>query len=87
MPWAPRWAVAATALFVVQLVFNAIWSPVFFGLEAPKLGLAVIAALLVALATLIAFWRIDRLAGVLLVPYLMWICYATALNAAIVALN
>ncbi len=78
----------ATALFVVQLTFNAIWSPVFFGLEAPKLGLAVIVALLISLAaTLIAFWQIDRLAGLLLVPYLAWICYATALNAAIVALN
>ena len=72
----------------MQLAFNAIWSPVFFGLEAPKLGLAVIAALLVSLAaTLIAFWRIDRLAGLLLAPYLVWVCYATALNAAIVALN
>jgi len=78
----------AATLFGVQLALNAIWSPVFFGMEAPKLGLAVIAALLVALvATLIAFWRIDRLAGLLLVPYLAWICYATALNAAIVALN
>jgi len=77
-----------TALFVVQLAFNAIWSPVFFGMEAPKLGLAVIVALLISLAaTFIAFWRIERLAGLLLVPYLGWICYATALNAAIVALN
>jgi benzodiazapine receptor len=78
----------AIALFVVQLALNAIWSPVFFGLEAPKLGLAVIAALLIALtATLVAFWRIDRLAGLLLAPYLVWICFATALNAAVVALN
>jgi benzodiazapine receptor len=78
----------ATALFILQLAFNAIWSPLFFGMEAPKLALAVIVALLIALAaTLIAFWRIDRLAGLLLVPYLAWICYATALNAAIVALN
>ena len=78
----------ATVLFVVQLALNAIWSPVFFGLEAPRLGLAVIVALLVSLpATIAAFWRTDRLAGLLLVPYLVWICYATALNAAIVTLN
>jgi benzodiazapine receptor len=78
----------AVVLFVAQLALNAIWSPVFFGMEAPKLGFAVIVALLIALAaTLIAFWRIDRLAGLLLAPYLAWICYATALNAAIVALN
>ena len=78
----------AVALFGVQLAFNAIWSPVFFGLEAPKLALAIIVALLVSLAaTLAAFWRIDRLAALLLAPYLVWVCYATALNAAIVALN
>ena len=78
----------AMAVFVVQLALNAIWSPVFFGLEAPRLGLAVIIMLLVALtATLAMFWRIDRLAALLLAPYLAWVCYATALNAAIVALN
>jgi benzodiazapine receptor len=78
----------ATALFVVQLAFNAIWSPVFFGLKAPKLGFAVVVALLISLAaTLVAFWRIDRLAGLLLAPYLVWVCYATALNAAIAVLN
>jgi tryptophan-rich sensory protein len=78
----------AVTLFVVQLVLNAIWSPVFFGLEAPKFGLAVIVALLIVLAaTFASFWRIDRLAGMLLAPYFVWVCYATALNDAIVALN
>ena len=78
----------AIVLFVVQLALNAIWSPVFFGLEAPRLGLAVILALCVSLAaTLAVFWRVDRLAGLLLVPYLAWVCYASALNAAIVVLN
>ena len=74
--------------FALQLAFNAAWSPVFFGLEAPKAGLAIIVALVLSLVvTLAAFWRIDRVAGLLLVPYLAWTCYATALNAAIVALN
>ncbi|MEI8151752.1 MAG: TspO/MBR family protein [Hyphomicrobiales bacterium] len=78
----------AVTLFAVQLAFNAVWSPVFFGLQAPKLGLVVVAGLLVSLAaTFIAFWRIDRWAGGLLVPYLAWVCYATSLNAAIVASN
>lgn len=78
----------AVALFAVQLALNAIWSPVFFGLEAPRLGLAVIVGLLVSLAaTVVAFWRIDRPAGLLLAPYFLWVSYATALNAAIVALN
>ena len=39
------------------------------------------------IATLVAFWRLDRIAGIMLVPYLCWISYATALNAAIVVLN
>jgi len=78
----------AVALFAVQLALNAIWSPVFFGLEAPKLALAVITALMFSLAaTLATFWRIDRPAALLLAPYLVWVCYASALNAAIVALN
>jgi tryptophan-rich sensory protein len=78
----------ALRLFIGQLALNAIWSPVFFGLEAPKAGLAIIVALLITLvATIVVFLRIDRWAGLLLVPYLVWICYAAALNAAIVALN
>jgi translocator protein len=78
----------AVALFCVQLALNAIWSPVFFGMQAPKPGLAVILGLLVMLAaTFAVFWRIDRLAGLLLAPYLAWVCYASALNAAIVVLN
>lgn len=78
----------AIAPFTVQLAFNAIWSPVFFGLHAPRFGLAVIVALLVSLAATIAvFWRINRTAALLLVPYLAWVCYATALNGAIVVLN
>jgi benzodiazapine receptor len=78
----------ATLLFCVQLAFNAIWSPVFFGLEAPLAGLYVIVALDIFVgATLIAFWRLDRLAGIMFVPYLAWVCYATALNAAIVMRN
>lgn len=79
---------AALIAFFVQLAVNAIWSPVFFGLNAPVLGLAVIVALLVAVvAALVLFWRLDRIAGALLVPYLAWVAFATALNGAIVALN
>ncbi len=78
----------ATLLFCIQLALNAIWSPVFFGLEAPLAGLYVIVALDILVgATLIAFWRLDRLAGIMFVPYLAWVCYATALNAAIVMRN
>jgi tryptophan-rich sensory protein len=78
----------AILAFLGQLGLNAIWSPVFFGLHSPPLALFVIVALLSALAlTVVVFFRIDRLAGWLLVPYLAWVAFAATLNAAIVALN
>jgi translocator protein len=78
----------ALALFVLQLIANAAWSPVFFGFEAPRLGLAVILVLLVGVvATVSAVRRVESLAAWLLVPYLAWVGYASALNAAVAALN
>lgn len=78
----------ALVLFALQLALNGLWSPAFFGLESPRLGLVVILALLVALlATIAAFARLDRPAFLLLVPYVLWVGYATLLNAAIVVLN
>lgn len=78
----------AVGLWFLQLALNAIWSPVFFGMEAVGAALAVVVALwLVIAATIWACARIDRMAAWLLVPYLAWISYAAALNAAILALN
>ncbi|WP_230534315.1 TspO/MBR family protein [Microvirga roseola] len=79
---------AAVTAFFVQLVLNSLWSFAFFGANSPLAGLIVIAALIVAiLATIHAFWRLDRIAALLLAPYLAWVIYATALNAAIWQLN
>lgn len=76
------------ALFGVQLLLNALWSPVFFGFGRPGAALIVIVALWVAIAlTLVAFWRTVRFAGLLLVPYLAWVSFASVLNAAIWRLN
>ncbi|TKX74123.1 tryptophan-rich sensory protein [Halorubrum sp. GN11_10-6_MGM] len=78
----------ALALFGVQLAVNVAWSPVFWGLERADLGLVVLAVLLpLVAATIRAFDRVDRRAAVLLLPYLAWVCFATALNYAIWALN
>jgi len=79
-PWPePR---AALLLFAVQLAANFAWSFLFFGARSPLLGLLDIALLLALIAmTLAAFWRRDRLAGALFVPYLAWVAFATALNA------
>lgn len=78
----------ALVLYSVQLAFNAAWSWLFFGLQRPGLAFAEILVLWIAiLATLIAFWRHRALAGALLVPYLAWVSFATALNLAIWRLN
>ena len=78
----------ALILFFIQLAVNFSWSPVFFGAHQIRLGLAVIVVLLgLAAATTRAFWRIRPLAGALLLPYLAWLGFATALNLAIDQFN
>ena len=78
----------ALLLFGVQLLLNALWSWLFFGLHAP--GLAFVEMLLlwvVILATLLSFWKISPLAGSLLIPYLLWVSFAAVLNLQIWRLN
>ena len=71
-----------------QLLLNALWTPVFFGLHSPALGLLVILPLLVMIVlTMRAFAPLDRPAAWLLAPYLAWTCYATYLNAGFWWLN
>jgi len=78
----------ALVVFVVQLVLNALWSVLFFGLRRPDLALVEVALLLsVIMANVAVFWRVSRLAGLLLVPYLCWTGFATVLNFAIWWLN
>ncbi len=79
---------AAMVVWIAQLIFNFAWSPAFFGLKLPALGLAIIIPLLLLILAFIGLaWRRDRLASALFVPYGLWVAYATALNAAIVAMN
>ena len=78
----------ALGLFVLQLVLNAAWSPLFFGLKNPLAGLLDIIPLwAVILVTLMFFWRISIAAGVLLIPYWLWVGYATALNFTLWIMN
>lgn len=78
----------ALALFLLQLILNAVWSWLFFGLHRPAIALIEILMLWLAiLITLIFFWRHRPLAGMLLVPYLAWVSIATALNFSIWQLN
>ena len=78
----------ALSLFLAQLLFNALWSPLFFGLRQPALAFADILLLwLTLLGTVAAFWKVRPLAGALLVPYLAWVAFASALNFALWRLN
>jgi len=78
----------ALGFYGINLVLNASWSVVFFGLQSPGVGLLVITVLLlVILALTIKFWHIRRLAGILLVPYLAWVSFALILNLYIWRLN
>jgi benzodiazapine receptor len=78
----------ALVVFAVQLGLNVLWSLVFFGLESPFGALIVIAVLCGAIIlTIIRFLPISLTAGLLLVPYIAWVSFATILNAAIYVLN
>lgn len=83
-----REARGALSLFLVQLGLNALWSWLFFGWHRGALAFADILLLWVMiLATVIAFWRVRPLAGALLVPYLLWVTFAAALNYSVWQLN
>lgn len=78
----------ALLLFFAQLVLNVFWSAFFFSMQRPGLAFAEIVLLgVLALVTAALFFRINRWAGLLLVPYLGWLLYAAALNGAIWWLN
>jgi benzodiazapine receptor len=75
-------------LFLVQLGMNALWSWLFFAWHRGALAVADIALLwLLIVATLVGFWRVRPLAGALLLPYLCWVSFASALNFAVWQLN
>lgn len=78
----------AMALWSLQIALNGLWTPVFFGLRRIKLGFYVLIALwLSVVATCIALWSVDTWAGVLFLPYILWVSIAGALNASVWKLN
>ena len=89
--WRERGATSvrpALTLYVVQLAANALWSWLFFAWHRGSLAFAEIVVLwILIVATLVAFWRVRRLAGVLLIPYLLWVSFAALLNLRIWQLN
>ena len=81
-------AALALSLYVVQLLLNAAWTPVFFGLHRLDLGFAVIVLLWLSIAaTIAAFAPINAAAAWLMAPYLAWVSFASLLNFAVWQLN
>jgi benzodiazapine receptor len=78
----------AYQIFGVQLVLNGLWSIAFFGLHQPALAFLVIALLWISIIlNIIAFYKIKKSAGCLLLPYFLWVSFASVLNFAIWMLN
>jgi benzodiazapine receptor len=79
---------AAIALYVTQLLLNALWSVLFF---RERLGLVafvdVLVLLVLIVATTLAFWRVRKSSAALLIPYLAWVSFASALNYSVWQLN
>ncbi len=91
MVWGDRTAADTSpgmVLYCVQLLLNAAWTAIFFGLRMPGIALAEILVLLaIIIACAIAFGKVRSAAGWLLVPYILWVTFATYLNAGVVVLN
>ena len=75
-------------IFGAQLILNILWSVMFFGLKSPLAGFIDISILwLVILFTILNFFKISKTAGILLVPYILWVSFAAILNISIMILN
>ena len=78
----------ALILYAVQLILNLAWSLIFFGLRQTAIALVEVAVLWIAvLATAVSFWRVDRPAGLAMIPYAAWVTFASVLNFEIWRLN
>ena len=84
------WKTAKSPLlwFAAQLILNSLWSILFFGMQKPAWSMVEVFFLWLAiLMTIRAFWPVSRLAAGLLIPYLIWVSFASVLNVAIWQLN
>jgi tryptophan-rich sensory protein len=81
-------AFSVLKFYFFQLILNALWSIIFFGLRNPFLAfIEIIFLWLIILLTLIKFYKVEKIAGLLLLPYLFWVTFATILNFSIWLLN
>lgn len=78
----------ALYFFAIQLTLNTLWSYIFFGYKLLFLAyIEIIILWIFIFLTIKSFWKIDKLAGKLLIPYILWVTYASFLNLAVVLLN
>ncbi len=83
-----KWVKTAMYHFVFQLLFNGLWSIIFFGFQSPGLALIVILILLVLIAITYKWFKVvSNTAAYLLIPYFAWVLFATVLNFSICQLN
>jgi tryptophan-rich sensory protein len=86
--WGSRYRAPALIAFVLQLLVNLAWSPVFFARHEITVALFIILVLDVAAVVMVVlFWKVRRAAAVLLLPYIAWVLFATALNYELLRLN
>jgi tryptophan-rich sensory protein len=86
--WKKKKVGTAGKYFLYQLALNFVWSPIFFGLRSPLLALFVIIAMWILIViTIKQFYPLSKWAAYLLIPYLLWVSFATLLNASIAFLN
>jgi benzodiazapine receptor len=82
------WGALSLGIYLLQLLLNAAWTPLFFGLHRPDLAFLDITLLCLAIIVTIAvFYPISQSAAFLLLPYLVWVTFAAALNFSIWRLN
>lgn len=75
-------------LFFIHLFFNAIWTPIFFGAKNTLLALYIIIMIWLFIVTMIfKFWKVNKVSSLLLVPYLLWVSFASILNYFLWRLN
>jgi tryptophan-rich sensory protein len=78
----------SAAFWSVQIALNTLWTPIFFGLHKMRSALVVMACLWLAVAaTVISFFSVDWVAGMMLLPYLIWVSIAAALNYTVIRMN
>ena len=78
----------AVIIFAIQLILNMLWSFLFFGLQSPLYAfIEIIILWLAILLTITSFYKISKIAGYLLLPYILWVSFAAVLNFSILVLN